>query len=201
MFVQDRGHKADPDLSIELILRGSIEEFKEYMLRNPQLVNTRDRNHGNVPLHVASSKGDVQLISFLLRTGAHLTIQDVFGNSSLHYATDKGRISAMDLLLQAGANPNQQDFKGNSPIHVACSNNDTEAVKVLLKWNADPEITDFADILPRDKTRSPMIKGLIDRRLQSIHGGDADKAGQSMNWMSFGVGLGSYNVCFNLICF
>jgi hypothetical protein len=63
-------------------------------------------------------------------------------------------------------------------------------VKVLLKWNADLELTDFADIVPRDKTKSPMIRGLIDRRITSIHGGDATNASQSVNWMSFGVGLG-----------
>lgn len=189
-FARERPPEINPDVALEMILNGEIDAFKDFVVRNPSAINMKDRQNGNVPLHIAVSRGDLGLVTFMLRSGANPNIQDNFGNSALHYAADKGKTSAMELLLQAGANPNAQDFRGNSPIHNACGNNDVESVKMLLKWNADPELTDFAEVLPRDKTRSPMIKGLIDRRIHSMNGGDAEKATQSMNWMSFGVGLG-----------
>lgn len=189
-FVRERPLQINPDEIIQILLDGDMEEFKDVAIRNPSIINMKDRQNGNVPLHIVVSKGELGVTSFLLRNGANPNIQDNFGNSALHYAADKGKTAAMEILLQAGANPNAQDFRGNSPIHNACVNNDVESVKMLLRWNADPELTDFTDSLPRDKTRSPMIKGLIDRRIHSIHGGDTEKATQSMNWMSFGVGLG-----------
>jgi hypothetical protein len=189
-FVKERPKQINVEEVLDMILQGDIEEFKQFVVRNPSAINLQDRQNGNVALHIAVSRGDLGLTTFLLRSGANPNIQDSFGNSSLHYAADKGKTAAMELLLQNGANPNAQDFRGNTPLHNACANNDVEAVKMLIKWNADPELTDFGDALPRDKTRSPMIKGLIDRRIHSIHGGDTEKATQSMNWMSFGVGLG-----------
>lgn len=189
-FHHDKSDRIDPDMCIELILRGNIEEFKDLMMKNPQAVNLKERGYGNVPLHVAASKGDSNLVSFLIRLGAHPNMQDIFGNSPLHYATDKSKYATMELLVISGANPNLQDNKGNSPLHSACINNDVDAVKMLLKLNADPELTDFMDSMPRDKARSPMIRSLLDRRIHALRGGDEEQATQSVHWMSFGVGLG-----------
>jgi ankyrin repeat protein len=189
-FHHDKSDRIDPDMSIELILRGNVEEFKELMMKYPQAVNLKERAHGNVPLHVAASKGDSNLVSFLIRLGAFPNMQDIFGNGPLHYATDKSKYATMELLVASGANPNLQDNKGNSPLHSACVNNDVDGVKVLLKLNADPELTDFADMMPRDKARSPMIRSLLDRRIHALCGGDEEQAAQSVHWMSFGVGLG-----------
>ncbi len=189
-FHVERQITIDPDVSIQLILKGEIDEFKEYVVKFPNGVNAKDRSHGSVPLHVASSKGDLSLMSFLLHNGAQINVQDIFGNAPLHYATDKSKRPAIELLLQHGANPNLQDFRGNSALHSACVNNDVETVKLLLQCQADPELPDFNNIKPRDKTNSPMIKSILDRRIHAINGGDADAAKQTVQWMSFGVGLG-----------
>jgi hypothetical protein len=61
---------------------------------------------------------------------------------------------------------------------------------MLLQYQADPELPDFNNIKPRDKTNSPMVKSILDRRIHAINGGDADAAKQTVQWMSFGVGLG-----------
>jgi uncharacterized protein len=189
-FEPVRGQAIDPDESIRFILQGDIDGFKQYVLRFPNGVNAKDQAHGSVPLHVASSKGDTALISFLLHAGAQLNIQDMFGNSPLHYATDKCRRPAMEMLLQNGANANLQDFRGNSPLHVACTNNDVDSVKLLLQYQSDPELPDFQNVAPRDKTKSPMVRSILDRKIHAINGGDATSAQQTVQWMSFGVGLG-----------
>jgi hypothetical protein len=189
-FAHDRREVADPSFCMSLLLKGEIEEFRDYIFQFPYVVNAKEPNHGNVPLHVASSKGDLGLINTLLSFGADINLQDIFGNAAIHYAADKAKRSAIELLLKSGANPNLQDFRGNSPLHIACTNNDMETVKVLLNNNADPEIIDLNDMKPADKSNSPMIKILIDRRITALRTGEADKANSSMQWMSFGVGLG-----------
>lgn len=75
-------------------------------------------------------------------------------------------------------------------MHIACTNNDIEIVKILLDCMSDPEIPNFADLMPKDKSNSPMIKALIDKRIVALHGGDETAARQTAQWMSFGVGLG-----------
>lgn len=189
-FAHDRREVADPSFCMNLLLKGEIEEFRDYIFQFPYVVNAKEPNHGNVPLHVASSKGDLGLINTLLSFGADINLQDIFGNAAIHYAADKAKRSAIELLLKSGANPNLQDFRGNSPLHIACTNNDMETVKVLLNNNADPEIIDLNDMKPADKSNSPMIKIFIDRRITALRTGEADKANSSMQWMSFGVGLG-----------
>eukprot|EP00981_Chlorochromonas_danica_P000471 scaffold98_cov248-Ochromonas_danica.AAC.12 len=49
---------------------------------------------------------------------------------------------------------------------------------------------DLQDVKPREKTNSPLIRGLIDRRIHALHGGEQEEAKQTVQWMSFGVGLG-----------
>jgi hypothetical protein len=195
-FAQEKRITCDPNECIGFLLHSQIEEFKSYVSRYPYVINMKERDNGNVPLHVVSSKGDLGLMNFLIQNGAELHVQDIFGNTPLHYATDKAKRSAVELLINSGANANLQDFRGNAPLHLACVNNDIDTVKLLLKFNADPEITDLNDMKPGDRTNSPMIKILLDRRINAVRTGEADSAAQSVQWMSFGVGLGTKSVSF-----
>ncbi len=203
-FVHEKKETGDANIAMEFLIEGNLDEFRAYVSRFPYVINMKERDNGNVPLHVASSRGDLGLMNFLLQLGAEVNVQDIFGNSPLHYAADKGKRSAMELLMNSGANNNLQDYRGNAPLHLACSNNDIDTVKLLLKFNADPEICDLNDLKPGDRTNAPMIKILLDRRINAVRTGEADTAQQSVQWMSFGVGLGkgrsitsciSYSIC------
>ncbi|MBX9695136.1 MAG: hypothetical protein K2Z81_22310, partial [Cyanobacteria bacterium] len=71
-------------------------------------------------------------------------------------------------------------------------NTDIDTVKLLLKYNSDPEMCALNDMKPGDRTNAPMIKILLDRRINAVRTGEADMAQQSTQWMSFGVGLGKW---------
>lgn len=185
--------RGNPDIAIKFAIRGHLNELKDYVSFFPDVVDARDPAHGNVILHVASSKGNIPLIMFLIQQGANINIPDMHGNTALHYAVDRSRKDAILCLLNNGAIVNQQDYKGNSPIHVACVNNDFEMVKLLLSKNADPELTDLNNHFPRDKTKLYPIQNIIDSRIEIIHTkgvANADTTTQTLNWMTFGVGLG-----------
>jgi ankyrin repeat protein len=189
-FYSPKREEPDADQAISLILNGKIDDFKQLLSQCPPLVNTKDKFNGNVFLHVACSKGDLSLASYLISHGAETNIQDIFGNAPLHYAVDKCKLSVAEMLLNNAANSNLQDFRGNSPLHIACINNDVEAVKLLLKYNADPDMPDRNGIKPREKVQSPYIRSLIDRRIHALHEGEQEQANQVVQFLSLGVGLG-----------
>lgn len=189
-FKEGRQKTVDPQIALQYLFEGEFEVFKEFVVSNPLCLNVKDTTNGNVPLHILSSRGDLVMMTFVINQGADVNIQDIFGNSAVHYATDKGKRTAVELLLQCGANANLQDHRGNAALHCACVNNDVETVRILLKYQADPELLDFDDMKPRDKTKSPMIRSLIDRRVHQINGGEEDAKKQTFQWMSLGVGLG-----------
>jgi len=123
----------------------------------------------------------------------------MFGNTALHYAVDKSRKDTVIWLVTNGANINSQDYRGNSPIHVACINNDVEMVRILLNRNADPSITDLANIKPIDKTSLQSIKKMIELKIEALHSkNDIESSTQSVNWMTFGVGLGNSRKVFKI---
>jgi hypothetical protein len=181
---------SDPSIFIGLALGGDAEKFKDYMESYPEVINLKDKDHGNVALHVASSKGNLEMASMLLRRGANVNVQDIFGNSPLHYAADKKKKEMAELLIKCGADVNLKDFRGNTALHTACVNNDIDMVRMLLLANADPNVSDLADMKPSQKTTSPPIKALLERRIQSLHSGDEDMTAKIMSMMTFGIGLG-----------
>jgi hypothetical protein len=183
---------SDPSEFIGIALSGDIERFREYISVHPDIVNTKEKDNGNVALHIAASKGNTQMASYLLSKGANLNIQDIFGNSALHYAADKKRYDMVELLIKCGADVNMKDFRGNTPLHAACVNNDIEVVRILLLNNANPESSDLSDVKPAQKATAVPVKALIERKIQSLKGGDEDQQAKIVTMMSFGIGLGMY---------
>lgn len=190
---------SDPSEFIGVALSGDLEKVRECLSVCPDMINLKEKDHGNVALHVASSKGNISMASLLLSKGANVNVQDIFGNTPLHYAVDKKKKDMVDMLIKCGADVNMKDFRGNSPLHVACVNNDIDIVRILLMHNANPESTDLSDIKPAQKTTQAAIKSMIERKIQSNHGGDEDAASKIVTMMSFGIGLG--NACFLLVIY
>jgi ankyrin repeat protein len=181
---------SDPSELIGLALGGDIDRVRECLSVCPDVVNQKEKDHGNVALHVASSKGNLSMASLLLSKGANLNIQDIFGNGALHYAVDKRRKEMAEMLLKCGADINLRDFRGNTPLHLACVNNDIDMVRLLLLHNANPELSDLSDVKPALKTTQPQIRALIEKKIQLNHGGDEDTSAKIVTMMSFGIGLG-----------
>jgi ankyrin repeat protein len=68
--------------------------------------NTHDDNDTNsTPLHIASSKGWLEVARLLLSHGANVDEKDKEGRTSFQVASSKGHVEMTKLLLDHGANP------------------------------------------------------------------------------------------------
>ena len=178
-----------PEKAIEMALTNDLEAFEAFMQDNMELINMKDER-GNVALHVACSRGQLDMIAYLLRKGANIDIQDMYGNTPLLYAIDKNQNSTVELLIRMGASVHISDFRGNTPLHSACTQNNREIVELLLRQGADPEAMDFGSKRPTDRTNSYPIQQMLDRYIYNKKDEGESMTKKTINWVGFGIGLG-----------
>ncbi|KIJ05104.1 hypothetical protein PAXINDRAFT_33147, partial [Paxillus involutus ATCC 200175] len=62
-------------------------------------VNMQDI-HSRTPLHLACSKGHLNIVELLVQNGANLNVQDNYFSTPLHLACSKGHLNIVELLVQ-----------------------------------------------------------------------------------------------------
>ena len=182
--------KIGAERSVELAISGDIDEFQSHLDANKDLINVKDEEHGNVPLHIAASKGNMEMVHYLVRKGASLNVQDVYGNTPLHYALDKNNNEVAFYLLKHGCDVNISDYRGNSPLHTAALRNNYDGVAALLKYGGNPDALDFGNEKPANKAKNLLIISLLEKASQKLKDGSDGGTSHMINWMGFGIGLG-----------
>lgn len=86
-----------------------------------------------------STKGDIELVKYLLSRGARIDHGKADGFTPFMFATNGGRMELVELLFNAGADVNAASISGVTPLHAA--GNYPEVVEFLLGHGAkmDPK--------------------------------------------------------------
>ena len=106
-------------------------------------VHARD-DEGATPLHVASARGRVDVVEFLLSRGASADAADHQGCTPLHLAAEQNHARvARRLLADGGANVSARNAQGNMAAHLAAAMGHLDMVVGLL-----PESTAGASARP-----------------------------------------------------
>jgi ankyrin repeat protein len=96
------------------------------------------------PLMIASRKGDLILMRFLLDKGAKINAVDLDGYTALMWVANSAPAltfcHALRLLLNMGADPNIKSNTGVTALHLLNWKDRAEAVDILIEAGANPTI-------------------------------------------------------------
>ncbi|VDP70269.1 unnamed protein product [Echinostoma caproni] len=124
---------------LEAAKRGDL--LKLQRLITPANINCRDtQGRNSAPLHLAAGYNNVEVVQFLLETGADVNAKDKGGLIPLHNASSYGHVDVAALLIRYGTSVNSVDKWGYTPLHEAAQKGRTQLCALLLAHGADPSI-------------------------------------------------------------
>jgi ankyrin repeat protein len=97
---------------------GAVLRVKELLEQDASLVSAKDSD-GSTPLHCATWKGHVEVVTVLLKHGADVNAEnnnDHWGTTPLHAAAHANQRAIAELLIAHGANINATNLNGRTPL-------------------------------------------------------------------------------------
>jgi uncharacterized protein len=120
-------------LTAEEVLRRYTEERLPSFVDISLLDVNQMGRFGERPLHIASSRGNVEEIAALVEGGADLDSAGDLGNTPLHEAVSQNHIEAVSYLLKHGASTKVKNEFGQTPLDLARSSERDDIVKILTR--------------------------------------------------------------------
>jgi ankyrin repeat protein/L-ascorbate metabolism protein UlaG (beta-lactamase superfamily) len=99
-----------------------------------QPADNRDRS---LPLHIAATAGQLEIIEYLIANGAVVDGHDRDESTPLMVACLRGQVAAAQLLLKHGAIVGQADLNGATPVSFAMASGNMKVIQLLLKAGVD----------------------------------------------------------------
>ncbi|KZW03526.1 ankyrin, partial [Exidia glandulosa HHB12029] len=125
------------------------------------LLNAVD-DDGRTALHWAALSNEaVDIVKYLLETGAEVDKPDPNGWTALHIAASAGNDATVMALLEGGADPKRGNDKGLTALHYAASKSRIEIGKILISRGADINARDRANQLPLHRAATTGSEGFI----------------------------------------
>lgn len=118
------------------VMGGHIEAIKA-LLAAGEDINFRSPADGTTVLHFAAESGHVDMINFLVQSGADPDVGDLQLLTPLHRAIRVKQNASAEALIKNGANVNARTTINMTPLHSAAGNLNEEVVAMLLNAHAD----------------------------------------------------------------
>jgi hypothetical protein len=123
---------------VRAVMNDDLDEVKARVMMRAK-VNVRDKAHGGLsPLHAAVENGNIEIIQFLLDSGAKVNIRDFQKRTPLMMMDDDATEEIFDLLIRYGAKVQLVDGEKNNVLHHFVENADDEdIVRLLINHGVD----------------------------------------------------------------
>ncbi|KAJ3209717.1 hypothetical protein HDU67_005975 [Dinochytrium kinnereticum] len=123
-------------------------------------VNRPVNSAGFLPLHLASSRGHIEVVVILVdRAGAVVDMPDTQNETALLKAAYNGHSDILSFLLDRNADPNHKDKDGWTALHNCSSRGHYAAAAVLIEGGADVNAQSKTGFTPLMNAAS---KGFVD---------------------------------------
>ncbi len=132
---------------------GDLKKVKEIIDRDPNQINVQDVQ-GFTPLHLASGKGHIEIVEFLLNHGADTELEICTGDTPLTLATrfaGGGKYETIKALLEHGAMVDHKGLLGQTALHHATIYSGEKAINLLISYGADVNARGEYQITPLHK--------------------------------------------------
>lgn len=121
--------------------RGLTDKLRKLIKHAKPDLNVLDDN-GNPCLYHAVVSGQVEIVKFLIDSGADVNVPAADGNSCICFAVANEQKDIVRLLADSGADVNAITSHGIPLLHYAVANRNTDIVRVLLDSSANVNATD-----------------------------------------------------------
>ena len=112
--------------------REGCQDLVRLFLYHGANVNVHDSDR-NTPLHIAASKGHLEIARMLLEHKADVNALNKKGSTPLRRTFECRRGDIVRLLLNHGADAKVHDNSGNTLLHLAADDGDLELARILLE--------------------------------------------------------------------
>ena len=152
---------------------GDLKKVREIIDRDPNQINVQDAQ-GFTPLHLASSKGHIEIVEFLLDHGADIELEIFNGDTPLlvaaRYARHGKQYETIKTLLEHGAKVNHKDEDGRAALHDAAMYSGKEVINLLISYGADVNARDKHKSTPLHQ--AAMLNNIEAAKALVEHGAD-----------------------------
>jgi ankyrin repeat protein len=180
----DRGERPSQPCGTHLYYAAhyGLHDIVKYLIIEHSLdVHSRGFDE-STPLHVASSRGHMEVTRILLYYDGDTTAQDELGRTPLYEASYGGHVQVARILLKYGADAMAQDEFRVTPLHLACRRGHVQVARILLEHGADAKAKGKRGWTPLHEASSTGHMELV--RILLEHGADMktqDGDGRSPN--------------------
>jgi ankyrin repeat protein len=132
------------------------------------VVNVRDGDSGEAPIHVVTRRGDLGWLGLLYQKGANLNLKDREGNTPLILATLTRWSEGVATLIRLKAQVNAQNRLGETALLKAVQARDVALTKALIDAGASPDIADNSGISARAAAEADPRAASIAKLLKDV---------------------------------
>lgn len=109
------------------------KELVHYFVTHYHFLIHQTTELGETALHHAVARGDIEIISYLLKHGSLLHQRTKEGLTELHIAAKYGHKEVIEYLLEQNVSLEQQSEDGRTALHFAAKSGDVETVAYLIR--------------------------------------------------------------------
>jgi ankyrin repeat protein/L-ascorbate metabolism protein UlaG (beta-lactamase superfamily) len=126
---------------------GDLAKVKSLLTDDPSLITSEDQNGTrDLPLHSAATTGQLEVLRFLVESGAEVDAGDSDRSTALHVAAVRGHPACVEYLIGQGADLAFQDSNGAWSMSFAVSGGNVEVIGMLIEAGAPLDLTPANDM-------------------------------------------------------